>query len=124
MKNISNLFAFILLTALLASCTTVHIIEAGELQTRFYPGFTQINVPASKRGLSAVKQTGTGLMLTDSQFVLGYFDVMQIKKNPAQDDCEVVVLIENQQQSLALLTELQNNPTKYNNVCAVSADDQ
>lgn len=124
MKNILNLFIFISLTTLLASCTTLHIIESGKLQTTYYPGFIQVEIPASERGLSAVKQSGTGLMLTDSQFVLGYFDVMQIKKNPAQDDCEVVILIENQQQSLALLTELQNYPAKYSNICAVSADDQ
>lgn len=117
-------FIFILLTIFLASCTSIHIIEAGKLQTTYYPGFVQLKVPASDRGLSAVKQSGTGLMISDNQFVFGYFDVMQIKKNPAQDDCEVVILIENQQQSLALLTELQNYPAKYSNICAVSADDQ
>jgi hypothetical protein len=124
MKNITALLIFISLTTLLISCTTVHVIEAGKLQTKYYPGFIQLNILASERGLSAVNQSGTGLMLTDSQFVLGYFDVMQVKKNAAQDHCEVIVLIENQQQSLALLTELQDNPAKYSNICALSADDQ
>lgn len=124
MKNIKALFIFITATTSLTSCTTVQIIEAGNLQTNYYPGFIQIKILASERGLSAVNQSGTGLMLADSQVVLGYFDVMQVKKNAAQDDCEVVILIENQQQSLALLTELQNYPAKYSNICAVSADDQ
>ncbi|MFB2780840.1 hypothetical protein ACE017_16895 [Shewanella mangrovisoli] len=121
---ISNLVQFIsfAICISLTSCTTVQVLESGAITTERYFGIPLITVNAGSDSLTAVRLHGFGFMVSDSIISLGYLDEFSIKKELNDAHCSMIILVENQAESLSLLKEIESNKDIYINICAVKTN--
>lgn len=106
---------------LLTSCTTVQVIVGSSVQVERYFGFPVVNIQGSENALTAVRLQGTGIMVSDSNFILGHVDDFTVRQDltKSNGNCSMIVLIEDEVNATELLQELRLNRNKYAGICAV-----
>lgn len=117
----SPIFSVFISFCFLTACTTVQVIESGEVRVERHFGFPVVHIQSSHNALTAVRLHGTGIMVSDSTLILGYVDDFSVRQDLTNDNgnCSMVVLVEDDVDATALLQELRLNKNKYADICAV-----
>lgn len=118
LRQLQGQLPCVLISLILASCTTVNIMEAGVVKTEHYLGLPVISVTAGDKELAAVRVYGTGIMVSNSQLLIGYTDSFTVKLPADSERCSMVILITEPSEAESLLNELKLNRDIYSNICA------
>ena len=105
---------------LLASCTTVQVMDGGTVKVERFFGMPMVQVTAGDSSIVAVRLHGVGVMVSDSNVLIGYADEFSIRKDLTRDNCSMVVLVDSNEDAANLLKEIKANREVYSDICTVN----